>query len=74
MLIPTSAEIAGELFIGMGIAERLTMRTSAWFLIMCALIAAVSIYDTALVILFRDHILQLERNPIGGVAVESRRR
>ncbi len=41
------------------------MRTSAWFLIRCALIAAVSIYDTALIILFRDHILQLERNPMG---------
>jgi len=59
------AKGAGEGFTGN--KEELTMRTltHSWFPILCSLIAAVSLYDTALIVLFRDHMLLMEENPMG---------
>lgn len=50
-----------------GYDEGLKMRAlgQAWFPILCSLIAFVSIYDTALIVKFREHIVVMEENPMG---------
>ena len=37
----------------------------AWFPILCALITLISLYDTFLIVLYRDEISSMEENPLG---------
>jgi len=39
--------------------------TRNWFPVLLSLIAAVSMYDTALIVLFSDTIGAMEENPVG---------
>lgn len=50
---------------GLNESEAMRSFNQFWFISLCLLIAAISAYDAALIVKFRDHINLMEENPAG---------